>query len=121
MDRLSTAFAALADPTRRAIIERLAEGESTLNELAEPFEMSLQAVSKHLKVLERAGVVTRGRVAQQRPARLANASLSEAAAWIDQYRQFWEQSYDRLDEHLRGLTDTEPTTETSKTRKGAKQ
>jgi DNA-binding transcriptional ArsR family regulator len=105
-DRLSSTFAALADPTRRAILERLIQGEATLNELAEPFPMSLQAVSQHLKVLEQAGLVTRGRVAQQRPARLDGGSLGEAARWLERYRQFWEESYDRLDEHLRQVQAT---------------
>jgi DNA-binding transcriptional ArsR family regulator len=102
-DQLSLTFQALADPTRRAILEHLAEGESTVNELAEPFEMTLQAVSKHLKVLERAGLIDRGRVAQQRPARLRGDGLETAADWLERYRQFWEQSFDRLDEHLREI------------------
>ena len=102
-DALSLTFQALADPTRRAILERLAEGELTVNELAEPFSVSLQAVSKHLKVLERAGLIARGRVAQQRPARLQGDALETAADWLERYRQFWETSFDRLDEHLRDI------------------
>ena len=89
-DQLSTTFAALADPTRRAILARLADGEATVNELAEPFSMSLQAVSKHLKVLERAGLITRGRAAQLRPSRLQGAALKDAADWLERYRRFWE-------------------------------
>src|SRR5436189_4938612 len=93
-DRLSITFAALADPTRRAILPRLAEGEATVNELAEPFPISLQAVSKHLKVLERAGLITRGRAAQLRPSRLEGARLKAAADWLDKYRPLWEESFD---------------------------
>ncbi|MCA1681118.1 MAG: metalloregulator ArsR/SmtB family transcription factor [Actinobacteria bacterium] len=100
-DTLSLIFAALADPTRRAILARLADGEVTVNDLAEPFPISVQAVSKHLKVLERAGLVTRGRMAQLRPSRLQGQALGEAAAWLADYRAFWEDSFDRLDEHLR--------------------
>ena len=99
-DRLSIVFAALADPTRRAILARLADGEATVNELAEPFEMTLPAVSKHLKVLENAGLISRGRNAQWRPCRLEAANLREASAWVDRYRQYWEPSYLRLDAHL---------------------
>jgi DNA-binding transcriptional ArsR family regulator len=102
-DRLSDTFAALADPTRRAILARLAEGEATVNELAEPFSISLQAVSKHLKVLEGAGLITRGRRAQQRPARLAGRPLGDAAVWLAGYRAFWEASLDSLEEHLRNV------------------
>jgi DNA-binding transcriptional ArsR family regulator len=101
VDELSATFAALADPTRREILARLAEGEATVNELAEPFPISLQAVSKHLKVLERAGLVTRGRTAQLRPSRLQVAPLKDAAAWLETYRRFWEGSFDRLDARLR--------------------
>ncbi len=100
-DALSATFGALADPTRRAILARLADGEVTVNDLAEPFPISVQAVSKHLKVLERAGLVTRGRMAQLRPSRLQGQALGEAAAWLADYRAFWEDSFDRLDEHLR--------------------
>jgi DNA-binding transcriptional ArsR family regulator len=101
-DQMTTTFAALADPTRRAILSRLAEGEATVNELARPFPISVQAVSKHLKVLERAGLISRGRSAQLRPSRLQAAPLQEAVDWLEQYRQFWEGSFDRLDERLRG-------------------
>jgi DNA-binding transcriptional ArsR family regulator len=102
-DHLSDTFAALADPTRRAILARLARGEATVNELAEPFAMTVQAISKHLKVLERAGLVTRGRSAQQRPARLCGAPLGDASAWLAHYRQFWESGFDRLSEQLREM------------------
>jgi len=102
-DRLSATFAALADPTRRAILARLALGGASVTELAEPFEMSMPAISKHLKVLERAGLVARGRAAQWRPCRLEAAPLKEAARWIEHYRRFWEQSFDRLDDYLRKL------------------
>ena len=102
-DRLSTTFAALADPTRRAILARLAEGDTPVTELAEPFDMSLPAISKHLKVLERAGLISRGRTAQQRPCRLEGAALEHAADWLEKYRRFWEESFDRLDEHLREM------------------
>ena len=103
MPRLDEVFFALADPTRRAILARLAEGEATVNELAEPFPVSVQAVSKHLKVLERAGLITRGRTAQWRPARLRARPLGDATRWLSEYRQFWEASFDRLDEHLRSI------------------
>ena len=99
-DRLDRTFAALADPTRRAILTRLTEGQATVTELAEPFEMTLPAVSKHLKVLERAGLIARGRQRQWRPARLDAGPLEEVAAWTERYRRFWEESYDRLDEYL---------------------
>jgi DNA-binding transcriptional ArsR family regulator len=99
-DQLTTTFAALADPTRRAILARLAEGEATVNELAEPFPMTLQAVSKHLKVLERAGLIARGRSAQLRPSRIQGAALKEAADWLADYRAYWDETFDRLDEHL---------------------
>jgi DNA-binding transcriptional ArsR family regulator len=100
-DPLSLTFAALADPTRRAILARLARGEATVNELAAPFPISLQAVSKHLKVLERAGLISRGRAAQLRPSRLQGPALRQATAWLDDYRAFWEESFDKLEEHLR--------------------
>jgi DNA-binding transcriptional ArsR family regulator len=100
-DQLSTTFGALADPTRRAILARLAEGEATVNELAEPFPITVQAVSRHLKVLERAGLITRGRSAQLRPSRLQGAALKEVAEWVADYRGFWEESFDKLGEHLR--------------------
>ena len=99
-DRLSTTFAALADPTRRAVLGRLAEGEATVNELARPFPMSVQAVSKHLKTLERAGLITRGRTAQLRPSRLQAAPLEDAVDWLENYRRFWEGSFDRLEARL---------------------
>jgi DNA-binding transcriptional ArsR family regulator len=102
-DPLSETFSALADPTRRAILARLASGEATVGELAEPFAMSLPAVSKHLKVLEHAGLIARGREAQWRPCRLTAAPLRDAADWIDDYRRFWEESFDRLDKYLAGL------------------
>ncbi|HTW63867.1 MAG TPA: metalloregulator ArsR/SmtB family transcription factor [Bryobacteraceae bacterium] len=102
-DPLSSTFAALADPTRRAILARLATGEASVTQLAEPFEMSLPAISKHLKVLERARLIGRGRDAQWRPCRLEAAPLKDAFDWIDHYRQFWEQSFDRLDDYLREL------------------
>jgi DNA-binding transcriptional ArsR family regulator len=101
VDQLSSTFAALADPTRRAILARLADGEATVNQLAEPFTMSLQAISKHLKVLEHAGLITRGRTAQARPSRLHGAPLKDAADWLEGYRRLWEESFDRLDEHLK--------------------
>ena len=101
--RLDRTFAALADPTRRAIVARLARGEASVTELAEPFEMSLPAVSKHLKVLERAGLIARGRERQWRPARLEAGPLKEVAEWAEPYRRFWEESYDRLDEYLEEL------------------
>ncbi len=100
-DQLDATFAALADPTRRAILARLARGDASVNELAAPFHMSLPAVSKHLKVLERAGLVARGRSAQKRPCRLVAEPLREVAEWTQQYRRFWEESFDRLDELLR--------------------
>jgi DNA-binding transcriptional ArsR family regulator len=99
-ERLDRTFGALADPTRRAILARLAKGEASVTELAEPFEISLPAVSKHLKVLERAGLVSRGRERQWRPARLRAAPIREVAEWTDRYRRFWDERYDRLDEYL---------------------
>src|SRR5687768_17664477 len=102
-DHLSLTLAALADPTRRAILSRLAAGESSVTELAEPFDMSLPAVSRHLKVLERAGLITRGREAQWRPCRLEAEPLKEVNDWLEQYRRFWEESFDRLDEYLKTL------------------
>jgi DNA-binding transcriptional ArsR family regulator len=103
VDQLSRTFGALADPTRRAILARLAEGEANVNELAQPFTVSLQAVSKHLKVLERAGLVTRGRTAQWRPCRLRAAPLGDVTDWLDHYRGFWEGRFDRLEDHLRQI------------------
>jgi DNA-binding transcriptional ArsR family regulator len=102
-DALDRTFAALADPTRRAILQRLAAGEASVTELAEPFEMSLPAVSKHLKVLERAGLIVRGRERQSRPARLKAEPLRDVAEWAERYRSFWDESYDRLDEYLEEL------------------
>jgi DNA-binding transcriptional ArsR family regulator len=103
VERLDRTFAALADPTRRAILARLAAGEASVTELAEPFDMSLPAVSKHLKVLERAGLIARGRERQWRPARLEASPIKEVAEWTERYRRFWEESYDRLDEYLEEL------------------
>jgi DNA-binding transcriptional ArsR family regulator len=110
-DPLSTIFSALADPTRRAILARLTTGEASVTELAEPFEMSMPAISKHLKVLERAGLIARGREAQWRPCRLEAEPLKEAADWLEHYRRFWEQSFDRLGEYLRELQSKETTDE----------
>ncbi|CAN5618292.1 metalloregulator ArsR/SmtB family transcription factor [soil metagenome] len=104
-ERLDRTFGALADPTRRAILARLRTGEASVTELAEPFEMSLPAVSKHLKVLERAGLIARGRERQWRPARLEAEPLKEVAEWTERYRRFWEESYDRLDGYLEELQD----------------
>src|ERR671918_579372 len=101
LDDLSSTFAALADPTRRAILGRLAEGEATVNELAEPFPISMQAVSHHLKVLEQAGLITRGRTAQLRPSRLRAEPLQDAVEWLEKYRPFWEGSFDRLEARIR--------------------
>jgi DNA-binding transcriptional ArsR family regulator len=102
-DQLSTTFAALADPTRRAILARLASGERTVTELAEPFDMSLPAISKHLKVLETAGLIARGREAQWRPCRLEAEPLRKVADWAEHYRRFWEAGFDRLDIYLKAL------------------
>ena len=104
---LDTTFAALSDPTRRAILARLATGEATVTELAAPFAISLPAISKHLKVLERAGLILRGRDAQRRPCRLQAAPLGDAAEWLGDYRRFWEESFDRLDEYLHVLQERE--------------
>jgi DNA-binding transcriptional ArsR family regulator len=101
-DQLTLTFTALADPTRRQILARLAESEATVNEIAKPFPISLQAVSKHLKVLEKAGLIARGRDRQLRPSRIQGAAFKEAAAFLEDYRQFWDESFDRLGEHLRG-------------------
>jgi DNA-binding transcriptional ArsR family regulator len=106
-DRLSTTFAALADPTRRAILARLASGETSVLELAEPFDISLPAVSRHLKVLERAGLITRGRDAQWRPCQLEAGPLKGVADWVERYRSFWEQSFDRLEDYLSELQSKE--------------
>jgi DNA-binding transcriptional ArsR family regulator len=107
-DRLSETLFALADPTRRAILARLADGEASVKELAEPFEMSLPAVSKHLKVLERAGLISRGREAQWRPCRLEAGPLRDVAAWLENYRRFWDESLDRLDAYLKKLQEGDP-------------
>jgi DNA-binding transcriptional ArsR family regulator len=106
VDQLTSTFAALADPTRRAILGRLAQGSATVNELAAPFPISVQAVSKHLKVLERAGLITRGRTAQLRPSQLQAGPLKDAADWLETYRQFWEGSFDRLEVRLRATEET---------------
>lgn len=123
MDALSNTFAALADPTRRAILARLAQGECTVNELAAPFEMSLPAVSKHLRVLERAGLIAQRREAQRRPCRIEAAPLKGVADWAEHYRTLWEQRFDRLEEYLNELQTqpTKPTTEKSHARKHRKQ
>ncbi len=105
--QLNITFAALSDPTRRAILARLATGEATVTELAAPFAISLPAISKHLKVLERAGLILRGRAAQRRPCRLRAAPLGDAAEWLGGYRQFWEESFDRLDTYLQELQEKE--------------
>lgn len=102
-DRLSATFAALADPTRRAILARLASGETTVSELAKPFDMSLPAVTKHLKVLQRAGLISQSRQAQWRPCKLEAQPLRDVSNWVEQYREFWEQRLDRLEEYLREL------------------
>ncbi len=107
VDQLSRIFAALADPTRREILVRLADGEAAVTELAAPFEMSLPAVSKHLKVLEKAGLITRSREAQWRPCRLEGEPLREANNWLEKYRQFWDDRFDRLDDYLRDLQQKE--------------
>jgi DNA-binding transcriptional ArsR family regulator len=101
-DRLTLTFTALADPTRRQILARLATGEATVNEIAQPFPISLQAVSKHLKVLEKAGLIARGRDRQLRPSRIQGAAFKDAAAFLEDYREFWDESFDRLGEHLGG-------------------
>ena len=119
-DHLSTTFAALADPTRRAILARLASGETSVSELAEPFAMSLPAVSKHLKVLERAGLIARGREAQWRPCRLEAGRLKEVADWVERYRRFWEQSFDRLELHLQRMKTDEALKPKGKPRRGQK-
>ncbi len=108
-DTLSATFAALADPTRRAILARLAHGEATVTELAAPFDMSLPAISKHLKVLQKAGLIEQGRQAQWRPCRLKPEALRDVADWVGEYRRFWEASFDRLDDYLRELQQTETT------------
>lgn len=116
-DRLSMTFSALADPTRRAILKRLASGERTVGELARPFDMTMPAVTKHLKVLEKAGLIQRGRKAQWRPCRLKAAPLKEAADWMEHYRRFWEESLDRLDDYLKELQANEKKNLNSKGKK----
>jgi DNA-binding transcriptional ArsR family regulator len=107
-DPLSAKFAALADPTRRAILARLTEGEASVNQLAEPFDMSLPAVSKHLKVLEKAGLISRGKEAQWRPARLEPMALKSVADWLEHYRRYWDASFDRLDAYLKKIQMGDP-------------
>lgn len=120
-DNLNLAFAALADPTRRAIVARLAAGEATVNELAAPFAMSQPSISKHLKVLERAGLISRGRAAQTRPCRLEAAPLQEVANWMALYRHVWEDSFERLDAFLQATAPTPTPTDTPKGKKNAPQ
>ena len=117
MDQLSLTFAALADPTRRAILERLMKGEASVTELAEPFDMSLPAVSKHLKVLERARLITRGREAQWRPCRIEPEALKSVDEWLESYRRFWEERFDRLEDYLRVLQAKEKSDKPVKSRK----
>lgn len=120
MDQLSSTFAAIADPTRRAILVRLSRGEAAVKELAEPFQMTLPAITKHLKVLEKAGLIERSRSAQTRPCKLRAKPLEEAASWIDHYRRFWEESLDRLDNYLREMQsemDAQPTSSTARKKK----
>ena len=117
LDHLSTTLAALADPTRRAILARLTTGEASVTDLSKPFEMSMPAVSKHLKVLERAGLIERSRDAQWRRCRLAARPLKEVADWLDHYRRFWEESFDRLDEYLRQLKKKEKRNDRKQRRK----
>lgn len=116
-DRLSTTFAALADPTRRAILARLALGEASVSELAKPFDISAPAISRHLKVLERSGLITRGREAQWRPCRIEPTALKEVDDWLERYRSFWEERFDRLDDYLRELQAKENSDHTPKKEK----
>jgi DNA-binding transcriptional ArsR family regulator len=120
-DPLSTTFSALADPTRRAILARLALGETSVTELAEPFDMSLPAVSKHLKVLEQAGLIARGREAQWRPCRIAPASLKQVDGWLENYRRFWDESFDRLDDYVQALQAQEESKEKHPAKSKAKR
>jgi DNA-binding transcriptional ArsR family regulator len=108
-DQISSTFSALADPTRRAILARLSLGETSVTELAEPFEMSMPAISRHLKVLEKAGLISRGREAQWRPCKLEAGPLRDASVWLNEYRRFWEESFDRLDVYLKELQAKEKT------------
>lgn len=121
MDPLSTKFAALADPTRRAILARLTSGQISVTELAEPFAMSMPAISKHLKVLEHAGLVTRGRAAQWRPCRIEPAALKEVDNWLEEYRRFWEMRLDRLEEYLGELQSQKKRDAASRKRKAVKR
>lgn len=121
IDHLSETFGALADPTRRAILARLASGEASVTELAEPFAMSMPAISKHLKVLEHAGLIARGREAQWRPCRLRAVPLQDVAGWLEHYRKFWEQSFDRLDDYLRELKKREAKSNPTEKRHGRPQ
>jgi len=120
-DQLSVIFAALADPTRRAIIGRLADGDATVTELAEPFPISLPAISRHLKVLERAGLISRSRSGQWRSSTLQTAALKEATDWMERYRIFWDASFDRLDQHLRQVQQDHATQEQAQTEKGTQE
>jgi DNA-binding transcriptional ArsR family regulator len=120
-DRLSTMFGALADPTRRAILARLALGETTVTELAKPFDISGPAISRHLKVLEHAGLITRGREAQWRPCKIEPQALKSLDEWLEQYRQFWEERLDRLDDYLRGLQGRDPAGPTKPPSKSPKE
>ena len=120
-DPISSTFSALADPTRRAILARLALGETSVTELAEPFEMSMPAVSKHLRVLESAGLVERGRQAQYRPVKLRAEPLKQAWGWIEEYRQFWEESFDRLDAYLRRVQAEQAATPQPKAKRPTKE
>ena len=120
-ESISSTFSALADPTRRAILARLAMGDTSVTELAQPFEMSMPAVSKHLRVLERAGLITQGREAQRRPCRLNAEPLRKAAAWLDEYRKFWEQSLDRMNEDLQIVQAEESVGKDRKKRKKKKE
>lgn len=120
-DPISTTFSALADPTRRAILARLAAGEASVTEIAAPFEMTLPAVSKHLKVLERAGLIARGRAAQWRPCRLQAGPLKDADDWLETYRRFWEERFDRLDDYLRELQQKEENNKPGRPQRKEKQ
>lgn len=120
-DPLSEVFAALADPTRRAILARLALGEATVKDLAEPFQMSAPAVTKHLKVLQRAGLISQSRQAQWRPCKLEAKPLQDASDWIAQYRQFWEESFDRMEDYLKELQSTEAKTKSEKEKNDGKE
>jgi len=120
-DQVSSTFAALADPTRRDILARLALGETSVTEIAAPFEMSMPAISRHLKVLEKAGLISRGRAAQWRPCKLKAEPLKQASDWLEEYRSFWEQSFDRLDQYLKTVQAKEKRDAGKKNRSGRKQ